>query len=1072
MGLKVGELFATLGLETGGFDKGLAGAEKSMNSAAKNMSSTGLKLTLGLTAPLVALGKGVFGAAMKWESAFTGVKKTIDGTEAEFAALESGIINMSKELPASAVEIAGVAEAAGQLGVAKEDILGFSKIMIDLGETTNLTADDAATMLAQFANVTQTVAKNGSSAYSRLGSVVVALGNEGASTEAQIVSMGQRIAGAGTQLGMTDAQIMGLASALASVGVDAEAGGSSMSTFLSEMNLAVSNGGKDLKKFAKVAGISTDEFSKLFKEDAAGALNMFVKGLGAAEDPVKALSDMGINEIRMRDALLRLAGAGDLLTESFATANRAWDENTALSDEAAQRYKTMESVLALVKNNVTELARQLGDALAPYVMEAAKWVRKLTTFLQGLSPEVKEGAVKIGLLAAAIGPGMLAVSKLMKLMGGGAGFAKVFKLALSPVGLLAGGLFALYKLSPKVRSAFGKMAKFGKTFFKALSNGTSISDSLGYSVAKVFGGAAYKKYSAVMGKLGRAWSTTVTWLKNTGEGLSKAWNEGSAEGGIFGGIAAAAKYIFPRIKSAFEGGWETVKGAAATLGGKAMEALGTALSGTSFAGFGKALIEGALALQEGETIDFSGIMAALKTDFTAWTNETLLPWVQSIDWAAVWSAFWYRLCDLTLWLSSVTLPSAGFVLGKMAALVLEIGKGLNAAVAGLFVGGNGGGEPKTATQWLDTLFGEGTSTALAEIGARFWELVYQGFTGSEKSFGDLMTTVQRSFDEWLAKLFGQEGQPIPVEKWTASEIEIYGQTGVVPVWGGEPVEVEVPAEFYIDPITGEKIEVPKEVTTLFTDPVEPGIVVEVPATVEVVPATRNNGSSGVVFPDNWTDKQVEEYLKSHPKDATVEVPITANPVVKPGVKQPTFTPQNGAVSLFTAADAGAAQSGAILSGAYKTGYNFSAGFANGIAAGTKLIITASIKAALAAKLAMERTLGIASPSKVAFKSGGFFTEGFVDGILSLVSSVARAGKGVALAATGGLAYTPVSRRAPTMARSASSGASLDMNRLAAMIAARPAVLRINDKVIARATVDANMSAQAERDARLSAGYGV
>src|SRR4051812_21166428 len=84
------------------------------------------------TAIAAGLGMSVK-TASDWESAFAGVRKTVSASEAEFADLESGIRNMSKELPASATEIAGVAEAAGQLGIETPNILDFTRTMIDLG---------------------------------------------------------------------------------------------------------------------------------------------------------------------------------------------------------------------------------------------------------------------------------------------------------------------------------------------------------------------------------------------------------------------------------------------------------------------------------------------------------------------------------------------------------------------------------------------------------------------------------------------------------------------------------------------------------------------------------------------------------------------------------------------------------------------------------------------------------------------------------------------------------------------------------------------------------------------------
>ena len=309
--------------------------------------------------------KSVVGAAVEWESAFAGVEKTVEGTDAQLAALSGELRDMSTEIPVTAEELAGIAESAGQLGIETGNVAEFTRVMADLGVATNMTSEHAATALARFGNITQMPQGD----FDRLGATVVDLGNNLATTEEEIVEMALRLAGAANQAGFTEAEILGLAGALSSVGIRAEAGGTAFSKVIIDMSASVEEGGEKLDKFAEIAGMSAQKFAESFRDDPAGAVTAFVQGLGSAsdagEDLFGILGDLGIEEIRMRDALLRTAGAGDVLSDSIGRGNDAWEENIALTEEAARRYGTTASKWEMVKNQFKEVSRTIGEDVKP-----------------------------------------------------------------------------------------------------------------------------------------------------------------------------------------------------------------------------------------------------------------------------------------------------------------------------------------------------------------------------------------------------------------------------------------------------------------------------------------------------------------------------------------------------------------------------------------------------------------------------------------------------------------------------------------------------------------------------------
>jgi TP901 family phage tail tape measure protein len=428
-------------------------------------------------------------ASVEYESALAGVAKTTDFTKSELEAFSAELQQVSaNNLPVAATELAALAEAGGQLGIAKEDLLGFTRVMADLGVATNLTSEEAATALAQFANITKMSAAD----FDRAGSTIVALGNNFATTESDIINMSMRLVGAGEQVGMSEAEIMGLSAALSSVGIEAEMGGSAISKVLTNMSAAGSTmgdlqtvmnktgmtlrememlqshdakswnaiaeslgmtktelnqllkNGTNLEDFAEIAGMTANEFKVAFEENAVGALQSFIGGLGNAESAgdsaIQMLQEMGITEVRLRDSLLRAAGAGDLLTNAVEMGNSAWKENTALAAEASKRYATTESQAQLAANAYTNLKVAIGDAYTPALRTAYKLEQEV---FNALAKFAKDNPAVVQAMTATVGVfglGVAAITAYTAVAKLAAVANKTLHGSLSPIALILGGV--------------------------------------------------------------------------------------------------------------------------------------------------------------------------------------------------------------------------------------------------------------------------------------------------------------------------------------------------------------------------------------------------------------------------------------------------------------------------------------------------------------------------------------------------------------------------------------------------------------------------------------------------------
>ena len=523
------------------YEKGLKAAERA--DEAQNLQNTGKRwkevsdgidtVTKPLQYAATALAAGGVASAkfaIDFENNFANVKKTVDGTPEQLEKIRQEIIDMTtvginghSAIPETTAELTELAAAGGQLGIKTENISKFTETMAMLGTATNLYGEEGAATLAKFANVTKMDQEN----FDRLGSSIVDLGNNFATTESDIANMSMRLAGAGTQIGLSQADILGIATALSSVGIEAEMGGSAFSKAMIAMQMATTNGytqvndvmnktgmslrdlqllsannskdfksladglgytstelnsmissGVQLENFAKITGKTTEEFKNLFDSSPAEAIDAFIKGLqnadGAGENAIGMLQDMGFTEVRLRDSLLRLANSEAGITEAVTRSNTAWNENIALQNEFDAKAETTASQLSVTKNNIVEAARSIGETMLPSIKDASTTVANFAKGLSQMSDGQKKVVVNTGATVIALG----ALSK------GTAGAIKG-----------VGGIVEAVGNLKKAFSAGGALAKFAPTLASIGSvAGPAALAVAGIATAAIAGKVAYDKW--------------------------------------------------------------------------------------------------------------------------------------------------------------------------------------------------------------------------------------------------------------------------------------------------------------------------------------------------------------------------------------------------------------------------------------------------------------------------------------------------------------------------------------------------------------------------------------------------
>lgn len=236
-------------------------------------------------------------------------------------------------------------------------------------------------------------------------------------------------------------------------------------TQLKSMYKEADTAASTLVNFSDVAGVTNAEFADLFKKSPAEAIQKFITGLGHTEEhgksAIKVLNDMDIKEVRLRDSLLRAANASGVFGKAIETGNKAFNKNSALTNEANKRYETTASKVKALKNEVKDAAIDLGgpfvDALRGGVKAATPMIEglaKMAKKFNSLSDEEKQNALKWLAVAAAAGPAL-------KLIGGGISIVGGAEKGIGKLGKKLVEFTAAAAEKKAIASATGGIAELG-----------------------------------------------------------------------------------------------------------------------------------------------------------------------------------------------------------------------------------------------------------------------------------------------------------------------------------------------------------------------------------------------------------------------------------------------------------------------------------------------------------------------------------------------------------------------------------------------------------------------------------
>lgn len=393
---------------------------------AGSLTSLGMSLSTSVTPTLIAAGWGIVESANDIDSAYRDMRKTVNGTERDFEALRDAAIDFSTTHVTSAEQILSIQAIGGELGVATEDLQTFAETVSNIEVATDLGAEDAATALGQLDNILTDLS---GATMPNFSDALVRLGNNGASTESQIVDIASRIGSMGSIIGMSTPDILAWSSAIASTGQNTEAAGTAISNTMADIEQAVAAGGDALQGFADVANMSAEDFARTWESDPTTAMKAFIEGLNDVEanggSASSTLAGLGITAVRQTQAIMGLMQTVGGLDDALAMSNDAWNgvsdqwgEAGDAAREAQAKAEGFSGSLSRLQNMAQNLGAELGESLVPIIDGAADVLGELFEQFSEMPDSTKQAIVGVGAFVAALGPMILLGKGIGEFFGG------------------------------------------------------------------------------------------------------------------------------------------------------------------------------------------------------------------------------------------------------------------------------------------------------------------------------------------------------------------------------------------------------------------------------------------------------------------------------------------------------------------------------------------------------------------------------------------------------------------------------------------------------------------------------
>lgn len=453
---------------------------KMTNAAFKNQKPTvwsSLKQLIPI-ASITAIGAKLTSVANQAIQTFTrlddkmaDVQKTTQMSKAEVKALDAELMKINTRT--SREDLLDLARVAGKLGVAKTEVAGFvratDQIRVALSEDLGGDVEESIQKIGKLTSIFHLREEMGlEKSLLSVGSAINSLGADSEANEGYLVDFTNRTAGVAPQAKVSIQNVLGLGASLDQLGQSAEVAGTTYSQVMTGMY-------KKTDKYAKIAGMSVSDFSKLLREDANEAFLKFLEGAnktGDMEAMTKNLATLKLEGTRSTQVLGALAGNVDMIRQQQALANVEFAKATSLTEEYNTKNASAQALIEKRQKAIDQVVASLGEKLMPLWSETLGLTASFMSILKAMIGTLIEYRGVI-IAVTTVTTALVAIKKLQHFYSKANRIAIIEEVVAIKTGTLATakattGTYALAAAKALVTLQFRAAAVAAKAFFLSL----------------------------------------------------------------------------------------------------------------------------------------------------------------------------------------------------------------------------------------------------------------------------------------------------------------------------------------------------------------------------------------------------------------------------------------------------------------------------------------------------------------------------------------------------------------------------------------------------------------------------